>query len=420
MKEKKISNEILYHSGLIKNTNKDFFTDRIMIPIKDSIGSVIGFTARKYRVETFGGKYINTAETGLFKKSKILFGLNYSRKNIAKLRKAIIVEGQIDALRLIHFGFNITVASGGTAFTQDHVNELLNLGVNQVYLAFDSDIAGIDAAIRTGDLFQKHAIETFVIDLPPNLDPDTILIEYGPLHFEKLIQNSIDYLTFLIQIYSKKIDMKSPSGKNEIVQLLADRIKKWDHPLMVHESLRKLALLTKTPEKMISINESESPNVYIKKQADLSFSHINPELILETDLLRILFLQGSSNPYLIEIAKNNLLESHFKIRVCKNLFIKYLQSYEASNSIDLLSFAIDLENAEERLFLSEMLQKKINIDKVNQIFVNTVQQILDRTWMEKRENIKLKIHSSNYSDDEVIDLAKEFDNLKNQRPQVKI
>jgi len=418
MKEKKISNEILYHAGLIKNTNKDFFTDRIMIPIKDSIGSVIGFTARKYKEQTFGGKYINTAETTLFKKSKILFGLNYSRKNIAKQRKAIIVEGQVDALRLIHFGFNVAVASGGTAFTQDHVKELVNLGVNQVYLAFDSDTAGIDAAIKTGDLFQKHAIETFVLTIPMNLDPDTILIEYGPSHFEKMIQNSQDYLTFLTQMYSKKIDMKSPSGKNEIVQLLADRIKKWDHPLMVHESLRKLAKLTKTPEKMISINEVEAPNVYIKKQADLSFSSINPDLILETDLLRVLFLQGSSNPNLIEIAEKYLLDSHFKIRVCKNLFIKYLQSYKENNSIDLLSFAIDLENAEERLFLSEMLQKKINLDRIDQIFVNTVQQILDRSWMEKREEIKLKIHSSNYSDDEVIVLAKEFDALKNQRPTV--
>ena len=187
---------------------------------------------------------------------------------------------------------------------------------------------------------------------------------------------------------------------------------------MVHESLRKLAKLTKTPEKMISINEIESPNVYIKKQADLSFSNINPDLILETDLLRVLFLQGSSNPNLIEIAETHLLESHFKIRVCKNLFTKYLQSYKDNSSIDLLSFAIDLENAEERLFLSEMLQKKINLDKIDQIFVNTVQQILDRSWMEKREEIKLKIHSSNYSDDEVIVLAKEFDDLKNQRPTV--
>ncbi|NGX41102.1 MAG: DNA primase [Candidatus Anoxychlamydiales bacterium] len=415
--DKKISKELLYQAGLVKNGDKDFFTNRIMIPIKDTIGSVIGFTGRKYKEETFGGKYINTPETILFKKSKILFGLNYSRKNIAKQRKAIVVEGQIDALRLIHFGFTIAIASQGTAFTIDHTQQLINLGVNQVYLALDSDKAGMEAAIKAGDQFQKHAIETYILNLPPNMDPDSILIEYGPKYFEKLILESSDYLSFLVESLSKKINVKSPSGKNELVQMIVERIKKWDHPLMVHESLRKLAKLTQTPEKMIPI-ESEAPNVYIKKQADLAFSDINPDLILETDLLRQLFLQGPSKPELIEIVKNNITAEHFKIRVCKNLYSKFMSSHKENILKDLLSFAIDLENAEERLFLSEMLQKKINLDKVKENFINTIQKILDRYWMEKREEIKLKIHSSNFSDDEVLELAKEFDDLKNQRPTI--
>lgn len=415
--DKKITKDLLYQAGLMKNGEKDFFTDRIMIPIRDTIGSVIGFTARKYKEDTFGGKYINTPETLLFKKSKVLFGLNYSRKNIAKQRKALIVEGQIDALRLIHFGFSIVVASQGTAFTSEHTQQLINLGVNQVYLALDSDSAGIEAAIKIGDLFQKNAIETYILNLPPKMDPDSILIEYGPKYFEKLIIDSTDYLSFLVEVLSKKINVKSPSGKNELVQMIVERIKKWDHPLMIHESLRKLAKLTQTPEKMIPI-ESQAPNVYIKKQADLSFSDINPDLILETDLLRQLFLQGASKPELIEIAKNNITEKHFKIRVCKNLYLKYMNANKENILKDLLSFAIDLENAEERLFLSEMLQKKINLDKVKENFIGTIQKILDRYWMEKREEIKLKIHSSNFSDDEVFELAKEFDELKNQRPSI--
>ena len=415
--DKKIAKELLYQAGLVKNGDKDFFTNRIMIPIKDPIGSVIGFTARKYKEDTFGGKYINTPETPLFKKSKVLFGLNYSRKNIAKQRKAIVVEGQIDALRLIYFGFTIAIASQGTAFTLEHTQQLINLGVNQVYLALDSDKAGIEAAIKAGDQFQKHAVETYILNLPPNMDPDSILIEYGPKYFEKLILESSDYLSFLVEYLSKKINIKSPSGKNELVRMIVERIKKWDHPLMVHESLRKIAKLTQTPEKMISI-ESEAPNVYIKKQADLSFSDINPDLILETDLLRQLFLQGSSKPELIEIVKNNISEAYFKIRVCKNLYSKFMQAIKEDTLKDLLSFAIDLENAEERLFLSEMLQKKINLDKLKENFINTIQKILDRYWMEKREEIKLKIHSSNFSDEEVLELAKEFDDLKNQRPTI--
>ncbi len=419
MQEKKVSLEILHQTGLIKSLDnpKDFFTERIMFPIRDAMGFVIGFSARKYMEDTFGPKYVNSYETLLFKKSKILFGLNYSRKNISKQRKAIIVEGQIDALRLIYLGFSITVASQGTAFTEEQIKELINLGVNQVYLCFDSDNAGIEAAVKAGDLFQKNAIETYVVQLPPNMDPDSILIEYGPKYFEKLLDQSSDYLTFLVELFSKKINIKSPAGKNELIQVLVDRIKGWDHPLMIHESLRKLAKLTQTPENMISTNNT-AYNVYIKKQSNLSSSDINPDLILETDLLRILFLQGQSNKDLIEIAKNNLKDEHFKIRICKNLFNKYISFYTENITKDLLSFAIDLENAQERLFLSEMLQKKINIDKVKENFIKTVQQILDRFWMEIREEIKLKIHSTSISDEDVINLAKKFDEIKNNRPQI--
>ncbi|MBU6447213.1 MAG: DNA primase, partial [Verrucomicrobia bacterium] len=114
MWEQKISNAILEEVGLLSK-GREFFQDRITIPIRDPQGAVIGFTARKYKTDTFGGKYVNSPETPLFKKSKVLFGLSFSRKTIAKARKAIIVEGQIDALRLIYSGFDWTVAGQGTA-----------------------------------------------------------------------------------------------------------------------------------------------------------------------------------------------------------------------------------------------------------------------------------------------------------------
>src|SRR5690606_1977028 len=100
MWEHKISNAILAEVGRLAK-GREFFSDRITIPIRDGQGACIGSSARKYKTDTFGGKYVNSPETPLFKKSKVLFGLSYSRKTIAKTRKALIVEGQIDALRLI-------------------------------------------------------------------------------------------------------------------------------------------------------------------------------------------------------------------------------------------------------------------------------------------------------------------------------
>lgn len=168
---KDFSEEILQAAGLITN-RRDFFVDRILFPIRDATGAVIGFSGRKYKEETFGGKYVNTPETALFKKSKTLFGLNYCRRRIAKERKVIIVEGQIDALRLIYAGFDMTVAGQGTAFGEGHVQELVQLGIQQAILALDSDVAGQAAAVKVGDLFQKKGVEVRVVRLPAGQDPD--------------------------------------------------------------------------------------------------------------------------------------------------------------------------------------------------------------------------------------------------------
>lgn len=416
MWEQRISNAILERVGLMAR-GREFFSDRVTIPIRDAMGSVIGFSARKYKTDTFGGKYINTPETPLFKKSKILFGLSFSRKNIAKERRALIVEGQLDALRLIYSGFAWAVAGQGTAFGEDHVKELVHLGVRQIYLAFDGDLAGQEATVKVGHLFQKEGIETLVVPLDEKQDPDLLLQEKGPSEWEKLLKQSTDYLSFLVNHLSKSINIQSPAGKNELVHTIAKRIREWDHPLMVHESLNKLAQLTQIPESILG--EPESPQISIKHSASVSFSEVDPDRVLEIDLLRWLFLMGESSPELISLAEKNLLPDHFRIPASRTLYEKYLAAYKKNQPRDLLTLAIDLEAAEQQLFLAEVLQKRVNRERAIPCFIETIQKILERHWMQKREEIKLKIYSGTCSEEEVLQLAREFDELKRHRPEVK-
>lgn len=420
MQKENLGMSLLEDAGLIKVQNggaRDFFYDRIMIPIRDATHSVIGFSARKFKEDTFGPKYINTPETHLFKKSKVLFGLSYSRKKIAKERRAIVVEGQFDALRLIFEGISIAVAGQGTAFGENHVQELVSLGINKVYLALDGDHAGQEATIKIGHLFQKEAIEVFVIRLPQKKDPDSFIKEKGPEEFIKLMKESIDYLSYLVEVTAQSLDMNSPAGKNELIQALIARVNEWDHPLMVHESLRKIAKLTNTPESMVGLEKS-SPTVYIKKSSSISSERIDPDRVLETDCLRFLLLVSDSGARFAQIAKLNLFSELFKVNVCKRLYSKVLQAYIENKSLDLLSLAIDLDDAEEQLFLSELFQKKINREKAEDGFIETIQKLLDRHWMEKREEIKIKIQSGNQPDERLLELAKEFDEIKNKRPEV--
>ncbi len=414
----KVRRELLEEAGLVHPSGRDFFQERILIPIRDAMGAVVGFTARKFQEETFGPKYINTSETLLFKKSKILFGLNYSRRRIAKERQAIIVEGQIDAMRLIHAGFNDTIASQGTAFTQEHAEELIHLGVSRVYLAFDGDSAGQEAAAKVGNLFQKKAIEVFVLALPEKKDPDLILRDEGPEAWQSYLDNSLDYLTFLVGKYAKTTNMGSPAAKAEMVQFLAKKIREWDLPLMVHESLKKLAHLTQMPEAMLLQNEEAAPHLFLKKMDHVTTGEFDPDRVLESDLLRLLFFLGEEKKQLIELAIQYLKEEHFRTPSCKRLFALYIEAFQQKRSLDLLSLTIELKNAEDQLFLSECLSKKVYPEKAEEFFTHTLQKISDREWMSRREAVRQKIQSALCSHEEALLLAKEFDEIKKNRPKI--
>jgi DNA primase len=423
MYAKGIKDDVLLETGLL-NVNKEgqtreFFNDRILFPIHHHSSGVIGFSGRKYKEDTFGGKYINTPETALFKKSRVLFGLNYSRRRITKERKAIVVEGQIDALRLIQMGFNLTVAGQGTAFGDGHVQELMNLGVNQVFLALDSDHAGQEATSKIGHLFQKEGIEVRVVEMPLGSDPDSFLREKGPDAFLNLLEKSSDYLTFLVKHLSHDLNLESPAAKNELVQKATKLIREWDHPLMVHETLRKLAHLMKVPEEIVGVGKDHLPNIYIKKSASVGIQTVDPDRILETDFLRWLLLLGQEQTKLVEIAKNNLTKEDFRIAVCQKIYDVYRNNYENQRPCDLLSLAIDLDDAEGQLVLSDLLQKKVNKEKAEQLLIETVKKILDRNWMHKREEIKIKVQSGHCSDEEVMELIKQFDELKRNPPVIK-
>lgn len=419
---KSISDEIMVESGLLipgkESGYRDFFSDRITFPIRDAAGMVIGFSARKYKEETFGGKYVNTPETAIFKKSRVLFGLNYSRKRIAKERKAIIVEGQIDALRLIHSGFNITVAGQGTAFGEGHAKELLALGVNQVFLALDGDTAGRQAAYKIGNLFQTEGVEVSVLGFPEKTDPDAFLRQYGPQAFLRLMHKGIDYLTFLVNFYSSQLNASTPAGKNELLKTISQQVQSWKDPVMIHESLRKLAKLTQTPENILGVGQEHVPNIFIKRSESVGVQTICPERIMEGDFLRWLLLMGDSKPNFIELARTNLKAEDLHVSICRNIYQTYIDSHDHNLGKDLLAITTRMEDPEGQAFINELLKKIVNKDKAEQHFIEALQRILDRNWMESREEIKRKIQSGDCSDDEADALLKKFNALK--RPKVEV
>lgn len=411
---------VLEQAGLVREgqggRRRDFFSDRITFPIRDGMGAVIGFSARKYREETFGGKYINTPETLLFKKSHTLFGLSYCRQRIAKEKKAIIVEGQVDALRLIHAGFDYTVAGQGTAFGEGHAKELIGLGVQCVYLALDGDRAGQEAAVKIGDIFQKKGIEAKGVILPEGSDPDLVLREKGPPFFEKLLLESRDYLRFLFNHLSKGCDLSSPSQKNDIVQRIATQIRGWDQPVMIHESLRQLAEIAHVPESTLNVEGLALPDLFIKKSDSVRSQGIDVHRILEADLLRWLILSGEEFPKVVELARAHIQEAHFYLKTAWHLYRRYMEAKDRGEPCDLFSLGSGLEEGDDPHFLSEIIQRRVNFSKAEEGMRETIRKILTRHWMDAREKIRIEIQSGAHDEARLMELVKQFDAIKQSPP----
>jgi len=416
--EEGFSDEEMLLTGLVRQTGsgrmKDFFSERITFPIKDRTGGVIGFSARKIKEETFGGKYVNTAETPLFKKSQVLFGLCYSRRRIAKERKVLVVEGQVDALRLIDNGFDFTVAGQGTAFGEGHVKELLQLGVSEVYLALDGDGAGQEAAVKIGDLFQTKGVGVTVVKLTDGLDPDAFLRRYGKEAFASLLSSGTDYLSFCYRKLSDGRDLTSPAQKNEIIETIAKKIRAWEQPVMVYESLKKLASMAGIPEEAI---KNPPPAVPVFQRKSPTGPQVDADRVLEIDLLRWMILSEDKADIVLKIINKNIRPSDFKLASCAKIFEVYKELAPADRK-DMFSFASSLDTEEQRLVFEEVFQRKINPIKAEEGVIETIKKMLLRTWMEKREEIAGRIRTA--GQEEEMELSREFNEVAKEMPVVTV
>jgi DNA primase len=169
--QKGFTRDELRRAGLTNARGNDYFPQRLMFPLADARGRIVGFQARKLRDDDpLRGKYVNSPEGELFHKSAILYGLHLARQAIAKQERAVVVEGNTDVIALRQTGFEPVVASMGTALTEQQLKELQRL-TRRLYLCFDSDAAGESATLRGMELAVKLGFEIRVVTLPVGSDP---------------------------------------------------------------------------------------------------------------------------------------------------------------------------------------------------------------------------------------------------------
>ncbi len=201
----------------------DRFRDRLMFPIRDEQKRVIGFSGRILVKDAKGAKYVNSPETPLFHKSRILYGLEKARRNIVDVRAAIICEGQIDVIRCHQAGFKNAVASQGTAFTPDHAN-ILHRYADSVTIVFDPDIAGQNAAIKTASVFMDTSLAVKIAILPPGEDPDSLIMKQGKEAFSEILKNATTAIGFQVKVLSEREDAHSEVGAMRIADAILTTI----------------------------------------------------------------------------------------------------------------------------------------------------------------------------------------------------
>jgi DNA primase len=194
-KEKGFTLDELRGAGLATVRGGDYFPQRLMFPLADARGRVVGFQARKlHDDDPLRGKYVNSPEGDLFKKSAILYGLHLARTAIAKQDRAAVVEGNTDVIALRQAGFEPVVASMGTALTERQLQELGRL-TKKVYLCFDADAAGQDATLRGMELAAAQGFEVKVVTLPRGQDPAD-----APEGFEERLGGAESYLLYRVRL----------------------------------------------------------------------------------------------------------------------------------------------------------------------------------------------------------------------------
>jgi DNA primase len=194
-REKGFTAEELRAAGLTNQRGSDYFPQRLMFPLADARGRVIGFQARKlHEDDPLKGKYVNSPESELFKKSSVLYGLNLARPAIAKQDRAVVVEGNTDVIALRQAGFEPVVAAMGTALTEQHLRELARL-TKRVYLCFDADAAGEEATLRGMERAHAQGFEIRIVVLPEGQDPAD-----APDGFEPRLGQAESYLHYRVRL----------------------------------------------------------------------------------------------------------------------------------------------------------------------------------------------------------------------------
>ncbi|MBN2449429.1 MAG: DNA primase, partial [Lentisphaeria bacterium] len=225
----------------------DRFRGRLMFPIHDAQGRVVGFSGRVLAGDAKTAKYVNTPETDFFHKGRLLYGFHLARPHFREHGGALVCEGQLDVIACHRAGLNHAVSAQGTAFTEHHA-QLLRRHADRVLLAFDADAAGRKAALGTILLVRRAGMNVSVLPLPAGEDPDSLYRSGGPEALRQALESAVDAIAFAFEMAAAAQDRGTPQGKSAIVAEVLPAVTAGEDPVARAAYCRWLAEQLEVPE----------------------------------------------------------------------------------------------------------------------------------------------------------------------------
>ena len=229
---------MLNRIGLSSETH-DIYNDRIMFPLYDISGKVVGFSGRIYK-DSGQNKYLNTKETEIFKKGEMLYHYHIAKEECRKNNSVIVMEGFMDVIRASTIGIKNTVALMGTALTKEQTQLIKRLAKN-IILCLDGDNPGVHATLSIGEQFQKEGIETKVITLPNPEDPDSFIRKNGEERFKNLVEVALNFTDFKMQKLKENVDFRSDEEKANYINKVIEETVKIEDEIRREVILKRLA-----------------------------------------------------------------------------------------------------------------------------------------------------------------------------------
>jgi len=423
-KSKNFPLEITEQAGLIikkEETGRhyDRFRGRLMFPICDEQGRVIGFSGRVLSGDEKTAKYVNSPETPIFTKSKIFFGLDKSKRAILDAGFAIICEGQLDLIACFTNGVQNIVAPQGTAFTESHAR-IIKRYANEVVLCFDSDNAGQTAAVRALDHLLASGLAVRVAVMPSPHDPDSFIKANGGTAFNDLIKNADGFFDYYLKRLCSEHDTKTDKGRMQVVRSMLIALRKTNNRVLIdkhaHDLTFQLGLSfssIREEYQKIANENSERPAITedILGESSEPEAEIAPPSPIELHLLKLLLLHDE----LVATAALNLDANWISHPSVRQIVDLRFAAQEHETWHNLAEFLDSCESPEQRSLITEAVAEDRKIPNPETQLADMALKLRNQFLDRQIGALTQKASQPQLTDDEKVALLREQMKLKEQK-----